>query len=502
MDNSDDPRPGSLDKDPDRAELQLRLRECQSLLRASGLKKLDFLGSLRHLMTAVGSILSRGWTAGDMDEVVRAFIVRLGEEEITPAFLDEFADKISGHLEVSGIPGRAGETGSGAFSEEGFMRFLEEAASLKGSRYVEDATNLERMVKGNVSVHVFMPLLSSLLLRIVGDQRHERQELSSKLSAIIRSLLNVERQFRDFLDKSMGFIGDDNQGFSRNLTIHLEQIQDAVAVSSPEEHERLLNIISEEVGLISDTIRQKSEDDDKFLSVLSTERSNLKSNLADVTRDYSNFVRHSNQLLNELKVIKAVALRDALTGVYNRRAYDEQLFVTLINYKAGKLSNFGMILFDIDFFRDVNNKHGHQAGDAILVGLTKLLIGTLRSDDFIFRYGGDEFVVLLPNADLEAGSKVAEKLRAAVERHRFPLSKNSTETIPVTISVGVAEAKQGDTSETIFSRADQALYVSKQGGRNRVSAATKAGAKTLTKPAGKQAAKHAAKPATKPLPPN
>jgi diguanylate cyclase (GGDEF)-like protein len=180
-------------------------------------------------------------------------------------------------------------------------------------------------------------------------------------------------------------------------------------------------------------------------------------------------VKHSTQLLKELELIKAVALRDALTGVYNRRAYDEQLFLTLINYKAGKLATFCLIIFDIDYFRNVNNLHGHQAGDSILVGLAKVLLNTLRYDDFSFRFGGDEFVVLLPNANLQAGLKVAEKIRQAVEEHNFPLSKSTTDSIAITISLGVSEVRTTDSSESILARADAALYASKSGGRNRVS---------------------------------
>jgi diguanylate cyclase (GGDEF)-like protein len=396
-------------------------------------------------------------------------LLRMDKEEVTPSLLAQFATKLSGHVEVKDAhEQKKGIVGARAFQETGFMRFLDEVSSVKGGRYVEDSHNLAKLMAIDAAVNVFMPLLSSFLLRLLGDSRLERQEISVKLSNIIRSLLNVEKQFKEFLDKSMSFLGEDNRQFSSTLTQHLEQIQGAVNNFSLDEHDKLLAIISDEVNILSETIREKHEEDEKLLHSLSSEKVNLKSNLADVTRDYSNFVKHSTQLLKELEFIKAVALRDALTGTYNRRAYDEQLFLTLINYKAGKLSTFCLIIFDIDYFRNVNNMHGHQAGDAILVGLGKVLLNTLRSDDFSFRYGGDEFVILLPNANLQAGVKVAEKIRQAVEDYDFPLSKNSTDTISITISLGVAEVNPSDSSESILARADAALYASKASGRNRV----------------------------------
>jgi diguanylate cyclase (GGDEF)-like protein len=456
----------------EQTDLRLRLANSEDTIRQLRLEKLDFVRALRHMMSAMGTILSRGWAPGDIDSLVADILVKMDQNEvITPPLVDQFADKLVGHLEVKGAQGRKlSPSGAASFKEAGFLKFLDEVSSVKGGRYVEDVETLGNLIAVDAAVKVFMPLLSSFLLRIIGDTRLERQEISVKLSGIIRSLLNVEKQFKEFLDKSMSFIGDDNRKFSDTLTSHLDQIQGAVNNFSHEDHERLFSIISEEVDLISSTIKEKNQEDDKLLSVLSSERLNLKDNLADVTRDYSNFVKHSTHLLKELEVIKAVALRDALTGIYNRRAYDEQLFLTLINYKAGKLSTFCLVIFDIDYFRNVNNLHGHQAGDAILSGMAKVLVNTLRSDDFIFRYGGDEFVVLLPNANLEAGVKVAEKIRMAVEEHDFPLSKNGSETLSITISLGVTEVIPNDSSETILARADAALYASKAGGRNRVSA--------------------------------
>ncbi|MDR1039716.1 MAG: GGDEF domain-containing protein [Deltaproteobacteria bacterium] len=169
--------------------------------------------------------------------------------------------------------------------------------------------------------------------------------------------------------------------------------------------------------------------------------------------------------------MRSIALRDGLTKVFNRRAYDEQLLLTLLNFKSAKLASFSLVIFDIDHFRDVNNNYGHQAGDRILVHLASTVTASVRCDDFVFRYGGDEFVLILPGAGLADGLMVAEKIRQAVENVEFILVKGGAESLRVTISMGVAEARTGDTPGTIFARADKALYSSKRAGRNRVTAA-------------------------------
>jgi diguanylate cyclase (GGDEF)-like protein len=443
------------------------LQEARRDVRRLELEKLNFLHALRRLLNSVGLVLSRGWAPRDTEGLVRGMLAALDGDDVPPSAIEEFAARLAGHLEVRGAELSA-PPGAGAFAGPAFTRYLSDAASLKGARYAEDAAKLSELVAGDAPLAVFAPVLAGFLLRMAQDSRTERQEISIRLSAIIRSLLNIERQFRDFLDKSLTIFGTGGRDFSQTLTAHLQRLQGAASAFCHDDPERLFGIISEEVTLLSDVIQRKSEEDDRLIELMRTERKSLKVNLADVTRDYNSFVEHSNQLLKELEVIKAVALRDALTGVYNRRAYNEQALLTLVNYKAGKLQGFSHIIFDIDFFRNVNNHHGHQAGDSILEELAKVLVSTLRSDDFIFRYGGDEFVVLLPNAGLEAGAKVAEKIRLAVGEHPFPISKSSKETINITISVGVAAARPGDTPESILARADSALYASKAGGRNRV----------------------------------
>jgi diguanylate cyclase (GGDEF)-like protein len=158
------------------------------------------------------------------------------------------------------------------------------------------------------------------------------------------------------------------------------------------------------------------------------------------------------------------AITDVLTSLYIKRHFLvmlEQLRAETAATGAG----FCMILIDIDHFKKVNDTHGHLSGDMILKGVAGVLRKELRTGDTAFRYGGEEMVILLPNASPEAAEQTAERLRAAIQAATFRGEKGQI--VPVTISLGVAQHQPGVTGETLISRADRALYASKSNGRNR-----------------------------------
>jgi diguanylate cyclase len=147
---------------------------------------------------------------------------------------------------------------------------------------------------------------------------------------------------------------------------------------------------------------------------------------------------------------------DPLTGLGNRRALDHILglqFSILKRYGTP----FSLAIIDIDHFKDLNDQCGHQHGDQMLCDLKDLLLGSLRTVDILARYGGDELVVVMPQTDITGAAVVGKRLRAEVEWGT-----------PLTVSVGVASASATETPESLFRRADAALYRAKNGGRNRV----------------------------------
>jgi diguanylate cyclase (GGDEF)-like protein len=125
-----------------------------------------------------------------------------------------------------------------------------------------------------------------------------------------------------------------------------------------------------------------------------------------------------------------------------------------------------MLILDIDHFKQVNDRFGHQAGDEVLYQLAGMTVNTIRSTDLLGRYGGEEFILILPEAGFDSAWRVADRLRQKIEAHNFTFDQN---TINITISVGLSSLESPDTDlEDLISRADRSLYAAKDAGRNRV----------------------------------
>jgi diguanylate cyclase (GGDEF)-like protein len=190
-------------------------------------------------------------------------------------------------------------------------------------------------------------------------------------------------------------------------------------------------------------------------SYLMRRRRALEQLVASQTRDLTD----ANRRLQEL------ASRDSLTEIYNRRYFLELATVELERSRRnGRPAS--LLLIDIDHFKRVNDSFGHSAGDEVLKGVVASIRVLLRDGDLFARLGGEELVVLLPETGLEAGRLVAERLRAAIETHRYPLPDTAA---TVTASIGLAvTATPPETLAELLERADQALYAAKAAGRNKV----------------------------------
>ncbi|MBM4371250.1 MAG: sensor domain-containing diguanylate cyclase [Deltaproteobacteria bacterium] len=162
--------------------------------------------------------------------------------------------------------------------------------------------------------------------------------------------------------------------------------------------------------------------------------------------------------------LRRLALFDALTGMGNRR-YGEAALSLRIQERDEQGRAFGVLLADIDHFKAVNDSSGHDAGDEVLRSVGRLLAGGLRTADAAVRWGGEEFLFVLSDVGPEALAMIAEKLRREVEELRIPWRDGC---LDVTLSVGGCIARPEEPREVLLQRADQALYASKRGGRNRV----------------------------------
>jgi diguanylate cyclase (GGDEF)-like protein/PAS domain S-box-containing protein len=169
--------------------------------------------------------------------------------------------------------------------------------------------------------------------------------------------------------------------------------------------------------------------------------------------------------LQELEDLKRLALVDPLTGVYNRRYGQSQLRIRIEEIDRHNIP-FGLLFVDIDNFKKINDSFGHSAGDEVLVTVARTLAHNLRSIDVLARWGGDEFVAMIPHIpDKENLLVVGDKLRALIENSSV---SSGDECIFITVSIGAAMARGDDSEESILSRADRLMYQSKQRGGNAV----------------------------------
>ncbi len=162
--------------------------------------------------------------------------------------------------------------------------------------------------------------------------------------------------------------------------------------------------------------------------------------------------------------LKLAATRDPLTGVANRGQLETQLRHHLEDFHAHEgTRHLSVIFLDVDRFKRINDTYGHQIGDEVLIDLTRLLQHETYSGEVIGRYGGEEFVLLCPDTDLQSAVRRAERLRSAIMKS----SIGGVRTLNVTSSFGVSTARLGDSIQTIFERADACLYRAKETGRNK-----------------------------------
>ncbi|RYG56990.1 MAG: diguanylate cyclase, partial [Alphaproteobacteria bacterium] len=192
------------------------------------------------------------------------------------------------------------------------------------------------------------------------------------------------------------------------------------------------------------------------------ERNELKARVRTQIRRH----RYAMELRQSVNNSIALAVTDDLTGLYNRRYFDRHLNI-LLGKAQEQERNLAVMILDIDHFKSVNDTYGHDVGDVVLKEFSARVKRNIRGVDLACRFGGEEFVVLMPDTDVSNAELVAERVRQAIGEKSFEI--NASRPLTVTVSVGVSFNETGaDTPESLIKRADLALYRAKREGRNRV----------------------------------
>ncbi|MDD5203708.1 MAG: diguanylate cyclase, partial [Sulfurimonas sp.] len=239
---------------------------------------------------------------------------------------------------------------------------------------------------------------------------------------------------------------------SNYMSTPVQTIQKTASIKDALEHLKIRNfkrvVIVDEAGHLEGVVAQKE------LIYLTY------SKWAMLMKEHQDELCEINTLLeNKSKEYEMMATFDSLTGLYNRYKFGE-LYLTSYKSMIQRENNLSLILIDIDYFKKVNDTYGHNMGDTVLRKIANKVLQTLRNNDIVCRWGGEEFVVLMPTVGLIQALSLAESIRLNIENLVIDTVGH------VTISLGVSEVVRGDSMNDVIYRADQALYLAKKSGRN------------------------------------
>ena len=297
--------------------------------------------------------------------------------------------------------------------------------------------------------------IADLVSKIRSEVESEKAELQEFLVSITTELKTIESALTT---TEANRVSHFQSGKELEMTLQSNLHDIAVEAKNQSDLESLRNLVNHKVERISKHLKEHRQKEDKREQELSSEFEALKARISQMESE-------TVVLNNKLSAERKQSRTDALTGVGNRLAYEQRLVDVYQLWKSGDV-DLSLIVCDIDHFKQLNDTHGHQAGDQALQSMAAILRQNVRSTDLLARYGGEEFVVLVISnqiRDENIAEKVAENLRLAVERAKFSYEG---EELSVTISCGYAKFCKGDGIEEPFARADKALYQAKKAGRN------------------------------------
>ena len=302
----------------------------------------------------------------------------------------------------------------------------------------------------------FRKKLKKLLEKILSDASPKK-----KLSFFIKEKKNIfsliekqqkylhtrEGEFKNIIElltQAMTAVNSKSQNFNQEILQKSEKIE---KITLLDDIIAIKNLIQKEVDDIKTSVSKKEKYDKKQIQALSAQVNFLKT---------------------ELEKTKEEALTDGLTGIYNRNAFDNYL-AKLVEKNTIINSIFSIVLIDIDNFKQINDLYGHQTGDRVLTAIAKQCDSLTRNEDFTARYGGEEFVIIFKKMSLKNAIKKADKICKNINETYYSVKKNQKDdALKITVSIGAAVFKEGDTPATIIKRADMALYAAKSLGKNRV----------------------------------
>ena len=275
----------------------------------------------------------------------------------------------------------------------------------------------------------------------LSKSNNEKLSAALRLNTILQTTLDIGSLIKLFADELIVLMPFD--GFTYGNAVHDIDLN----FGKPARHKCSYRLIvgDEKLGVVTLTRRRKFQDHETAL----------------VEHLLVGLVCPLRNALTYLSAVRA-AQKDPLTGINNRAAMDSAL-AREIEIARRHRTPLSLIVMDIDKFKSINDTYGHATGDEIIKSFAAVVNGIIRKTDMLFRYGGEEFVVVMSNTGRDGSMLLAERIRRGIERMEVLLPKRRS---PVTVSLGVASLKGKEDGKTFFKRADRALYQAKTSGRN------------------------------------
>lgn len=321
-------------------------------------------------------------------------------------------------------------------------------------RHRPQAEAMCERLKNGLNWYELLPILDDLavlMLAITDSGQHEFEAYLQRLNDRLESFQNSLRAASE--DHA------DNQSASKEMDTQIREQVGGLqsSVQQADDLEGLKQVLENHLEGLLGTMDQHQKQRDLREQEVSARLKSLAERVALMEQD-------AQVVRDNLEEQRQKALIDPLTGLPNRAAWSERLEHEVAQWQQHGNSLL-LAMLDLDHFKRINDNYGHMAGDRVLKLIASVLRRRLRGGDFIARFGGEEFVLLVPDTPLAAGAKLAEALRAAIEVCPFHFKG---EPVTVTVSIGMTAFKPGERSDLVLKRADQALYRAKNAGRNRV----------------------------------
>lgn len=315
-------------------------------------------------------------------------------------------------------------------------------------------TELQQRLQPGLPVAELPDVIDSIANLVLDAASDDQTRFEAFLQALNERLEHVQR----FLAQSTVAQTQDAEAcatLSRDVDTEVRGMRDSLGQEL--ELEDLKHRVQAHLDAISTSVTSYKSVQDERRAAMQTQIRQLEQQLASVESE-------ANSLRQTLVEQRHRALTDPLTGLPNRTAYLERLeqeYARLRRYN----SQLSLAIMDVDHFKRINDQHGHITGDLVLKAIAKLLQASVRKSDFVARFGGEEFVLLLPEVGLTDATKAINKLRQQIQARMLEAKGIS---VNVTASFGVADFREADTAADVFGRADRALYRAKERGRNQV----------------------------------